>query len=288
MDHRREELERKREKLAELRRQREERKRQAMQAREQQTSSTLSSSESNIDNIDINDLVNSLVGDRTRMDASGSDVSAALSREASSTGRERSGTASDAAAAAAAASASAAAAVAGAGAGAGAPTIPILPGQAAPKHEFRNSELVVFDFAPRERVVYNKEVQTAATDSADVEMLTEEEVNRRVRELRERDERARVVREEDRLRREAEAAERDAQREAELRRLTDAQRGTILESSTFAGFIDRASRVVERALDVEYDVTVDYARAGATDTADTRPQLALVAALGDERTRNRA
>lgn len=36
MDHRREELERKRAKLAELRRQREERKRAAMQAREQQ------------------------------------------------------------------------------------------------------------------------------------------------------------------------------------------------------------------------------------------------------------
>ncbi|KAJ1646537.1 hypothetical protein LPJ64_001988 [Coemansia asiatica] len=267
MDHRREELERKREKLAELRRQREERKRQAMQAREQQTSSTLSSSESNIDNIDINDLI-----------AHGWTRRALMFRQRFHA-RHRA-------------------------LGASAQGQPRTQQQqqhhnqqqqqlrvwvrAAPKHEFRNSELVVFDFAPRERVVYNKEVQTAATDSADVEMLTEEEVNRRVRELRERDERARVVREEDRLRREAEAAERDAQREAELRRLTDAQRGTILESSTFAGFIDRASRVVERALDVEYDVTVDYARAGATDTADTRPQLALVAALGDERTRNRA
>ncbi|KAJ2352194.1 hypothetical protein GGF43_003821, partial [Coemansia sp. RSA 2618] len=60
MDHRREELEKKRAKLAELRRQREERKRATVQAREQAASG------GKMDSQDINDLVNSLVGDRAR------------------------------------------------------------------------------------------------------------------------------------------------------------------------------------------------------------------------------
>ncbi|KAJ2382241.1 hypothetical protein GGI05_005717, partial [Coemansia sp. RSA 2603] len=271
MDHRKEELEKKRAKLAELRRQREERKRQAQQTQEAPR----------LDAIDINDLVNSLVGDRARSDSSATnmnspDMSTPLSREASVSGRERAGTAADLAARATSPAQMQAAAASP------------QPPASRPPHVFSTSELVVFDFAPRERVTYNKEVQTAGDDAPDAAMLTEAEVARRVAELRERDERAARAREEDRARRDAEAVERDAQREAEARRLTAAQRGSILGSAAFAGFIDRAARVVERALDVDYDVTVDYARAAPDAAGDARPQLALVAALADERVRGRA
>ncbi|KAI7829174.1 WD40-repeat-containing domain protein [Kickxella alabastrina] len=238
MDHRKEELEKKRAKLAELRRQREERKRQATQTREQLQPASPTASR-----IDINDLVNSLVGERSRSRSNTGSESALLSRESSES------------------------------AASGAPDQPAA--AADTPRAFRTAEMVVIDFPPRERVVYNKGVQTAATDAgsgadADAALLSEAEVARRVREQRERDERARAAREEDARVRAAEAAEREAQREAEARRLTDTQLGGI------------------RALDTDYDVTVDYARAQAGDASDARPQLALVAALGDERTRNRA
>ncbi|KAJ2721354.1 hypothetical protein GGI07_004024 [Coemansia sp. Benny D115] len=279
MDHRKEELEKKRAKLAELRRQREERKRQAQQARDPNaalaSASTLASGSSAAASLDINDLVNSLVGDTP---APGSPLSPAT--------RERRDTFSSTAGSltpTADQQQQQQQQPAQAQAQAHAQTQP-----AARQSVLRTTELVVFDIAPRERVVYNKEVQTAAIDASDVEMLTEAEVDRRVRELREHDERARRAEDEARRRREAEAAEASQQRAAAARVLTEAQRGGILGSSGFAGFLDRASRVVERALDTEYDVTVDYARAAASDAQDTRPRLALAAALGDERTRGRA
>ncbi|KAJ1884157.1 hypothetical protein LPJ66_010746 [Kickxella alabastrina] len=268
MDHRKEELEKKRAKLAELRRQREERKRQATQTREQLQPASPTASR-----IDINDLVNSLVGERSRSRSNTGSESVLLSRESSGIGRERRASAAFAASPE--------------------PTSPLQ--QPDTPRAFRTAEMVVIDFPPRERVVYNKAVQTATADAgsgagadADAALLSEAEVARRVREQRERDERARAAREDDARVRAAEAAEREAQREAEARRLTDTQLGGIVGSARFSGFLDRASRVVERALDTDYDVTVDYARAQAGDASDARPQLALVAALGDERTRNRA
>ncbi|KAJ2741988.1 hypothetical protein H4S06_005796, partial [Coemansia sp. BCRC 34490] len=98
MDHRREELEKKRAKLAELRRQREERKRTAMQVREQQQQQQTSVSEqlgnvNRVDSQDINDLVNSLVGERARSPTSQLSTASGtpgISGEASGVGRDRS------------------------------------------------------------------------------------------------------------------------------------------------------------------------------------------------------
>ncbi|KAJ2599317.1 hypothetical protein EV177_007359, partial [Coemansia sp. RSA 1804] len=92
MDHRREELEKKRAKLAELRRQREERKRTAMQVREQQQQQQTSTG-SRVDSQDINDLVNSLVGERARSPTSQLSTASGtpgISGEASGVGRDRS------------------------------------------------------------------------------------------------------------------------------------------------------------------------------------------------------
>ncbi|KAJ2902241.1 hypothetical protein GGI21_004582, partial [Coemansia aciculifera] len=247
MDHRKEELEKKRAKLAELRRQREERKRVTMQTQEQQPASSAKA-----DAQDINDLVDSLVGDRPRAPASplSTGTPGIMSRETSGMGRDRS-----ISVATSAAGTQMGSPVSRAMTPAGTMTATVGGGnllgpRALP--EFKTCDFVVFDFPPKERVVYNKEVQT--TDSMDMTdtsgLVGEEEIERRVKELRDSDERARVAREEERARREAEARA----KESEIKRLTDEQRARILESSDFAAFVDQKSRVMERALDADYDV----------------------------------
>ncbi|KAJ1832011.1 hypothetical protein LPJ63_003863 [Coemansia sp. RSA 2711] len=279
MDHRREELEKKRAKLAELRRQREERKRAAVQAREQQTTGS-----SKMDTQDINDLVNSLVGDRARSPSSQAGTGTArLSREASGIGRDRS-ISSATSIGTQMGSPVPRAATPGMAASPPAVEAPTVGGMAAGPRvlpEFKTSSMVIFDFPPKERIVYNKEMQTV--DSAaepDENLLTEEEIERRVQEIRTKDEAVRAAKEEERARREAEAKA----RENEIRRLTDEQRASILESSEFAAFIDQRSRVMERALDEEYDFMVDYTLAAATEAEDAGgEQLKLALEFHDDR-----
>ncbi|ORX73751.1 WD40 repeat-like protein [Linderina pennispora] len=114
--------------------------------------------------------------------------------------------------------------------------------------EFTTTETVIFDFAPKEKVAYNKETQTSEAVAEDTGLIAEEEVERR-------DEKARQEREEERMRREAEAKA----KENEIRRLTEEQRAGILQSTEFAGFVDTMSRVMERALDEDYDVMLAIA-----------------------------
>ncbi|KAJ2806480.1 hypothetical protein H4R21_000852 [Coemansia helicoidea] len=287
MDHRREELERKRAKLAELRRQREERKQAAMQSREQQPAAV-----SKLDTQDINDLVNSLVGERA-LSPTGQPGAPRAAREAPGASRDRSissatsvgtqagspvpGTATPGTSPNPATGA-AAAAFAAAGAAGGLRIVPA----------FTASSIVVFDFPPREKIVYNKEVQTADTGvgERDEGRLTEDEIERRVRQIREKDDRARAAREEERARREAEAQA----RESEVRQLTDEQRATILESREFAAFVDQRSRVLERVLDEKYDAMVDYTLAAATESDDAGGEgLKLAVAFHDDKlSRNRS
>ncbi|PIA14438.1 WD40 repeat-like protein, partial [Coemansia reversa NRRL 1564] len=274
MDHRREELEKKRAKLAELRRQREERKRAAMQAREQQQPEVSRHSEASsnkVDSQDINELVNSLVGDRARSPTrQNSPVMGAgaprMFHETSGIGRDRSissatsiGTQMGSPVARAATPS-----VAGFGdivAAAGG----MATGQPRTVPQFKASSTVIFDFPPKETIVYNKEVQTADSSAQpDEGLLTEEEIERRVRQIREIEEKARVAREEERARREAEAKA----KKSEVRRLTDEQRAGILGSSDFAAFVEQRSRAMERALDEEYDFMVDYTLATATEAED--------------------
>ncbi|KAI9502911.1 WD40-repeat-containing domain protein [Coemansia spiralis] len=147
--------------------------------------------------------------------------------------------------------------------------------------------MVIFDFPPKEKIVYNKEVQTSeSTEAPDTVLLTEEEIERRVKEIREKDEKHRAAKEEERARRETEAKA----RENEIKRLTDEQRAGILESSDFATFVDQKSRIVERALDEDYDFMVDYTLAAAKDAEDTSGErLKLALAFHDDKvSRNRS
>ncbi|KAJ2708990.1 hypothetical protein H4R19_004474 [Coemansia spiralis] len=283
MDQRREELEKKRAKLAELRRQREERKRVTMQTREQQPAAG-----SKLDSQDINDLVNSLVGERA-LSPTGQPAAARVSFDAPGASRDRSissatsvGTqAGSPVPGAVTPSAGASPNPAAGSGGGGFRTVP----------EFKASSMVVFDFPPREKIVYNKEVQTTDTGAGegDEVRLTEEEIERRVKLIREKDDKARAAKDEERARREAEARA----KENEVRQLTDEQRASILESGEFSSFVDQRSRVLERVLDEKYDAMVDYtlaAAAGAAGRDDTGGEgLKLAVAFHDDKiSRNRS
>ncbi|KAJ2800427.1 hypothetical protein H4S07_005182, partial [Coemansia furcata] len=292
MDHRREELEKKRAKLAELRRQREERKRATIQTHDQPTAPS-----SKTNSQDIDDLVDSLVGDRMRAPASPlSTGTPGMSREASGIGRDRSisvatsvGTQLGSPVSQAMTPGTMTSAIGGVPSGstfAPAPGGGALGSRVLP--EFKTCDFVIFDFPPKEKVVYNKEVQTA--DGGNMpdasSLLTEEEIERRVKELREGDEKARAVKEEERTRREAEAKA----KESEIKRLTDEQRASILESNDFATFVDQKSRVMERALDEDYDFMVDYTLAATHETEDSGGEkMKLALSFHDDKvSRNRS
>ncbi|KAJ2475002.1 hypothetical protein EV174_005434, partial [Coemansia sp. RSA 2320] len=295
MDHRRDELEKKRAKLAELRRQREERKRVSMQTPGQQPAAS-----SKIDSQDINDLVNSLVGDRARSPVSSHSTATGtpgISREASDMGRDRSISAATSIgtqmgspvpqAVTLGAGSTAAGGVSSSTVGYSAPTAcgSAFGPRALP--EFKTCDLVMFDFPPKERVVYNKEVQTTNSGGVpDDSLLTEEEIERRVQEIREKDERARAAKEEERARREAEAKA----RESEIKRLTEEQLAGILQSGDFATFVSQKSRVMERALDEDYDFMVDYTLAAANKTEEGGGEKLKVALTfsDDKVSRNRS
>ncbi|KAJ2659929.1 hypothetical protein IWW48_003224 [Coemansia sp. RSA 1200] len=290
MDHRREELEKKRAKLAELRRQREERKRTAMQVREQQQQQQQqqTSTGSRIDSQDINDLVNSLVGERARSPTSQLSTASGtpgISGEVSGVGRDRSiSSATSIGTQIGSPVPRAATPMSGANTAAAAVAAAVV--------EFRSTEMTIFDFPPREKIVYNKEVQTAESGDATkgVAVVPEEEIERRVREMRDKDEKRRAAREEEeRARRAAEAA-----KEKETKRLTEEQRAGILENGDFATFVDQKSRIMERALDEEFDFMVDYtlaagANAGAGVDGSSGERLELAHAFHDDKvTRNRS
>ncbi|KAI8324817.1 WD40 repeat-like protein [Martensiomyces pterosporus] len=294
MEHRKEELEKKRAKLAELRRQREERKRAALQSRE----NPAAGSSTRIDSEDINDLVNSLVGDRARSPTSQISTAAGtpgMSREGSGMGRDRSisaatsiGTHMGSPVPRAATPLSAAGPLVAPSPGTTAPgtSVSFVPGQRVVP-EFKTSEIVIFDFPPKEKVTYNKEAQTTESgEGPDESLLTEEEIERRVKEIREKDEKARITKEEERARREAEAKA----KENEIKRLTDEQRASILESGEFSVFIEQTSRVMERALDEDYDFMVDYTLDTANENDDASGEkLKLAMSFHDDKvSRNRS
>ncbi|KAJ2841700.1 hypothetical protein IWW36_006170, partial [Coemansia brasiliensis] len=233
---------------------------------------------SKINTQDINDLVNSLVGERARSPVS--QIGAGPSRvprEVPGLGRDRS---------------ISSATSAGTKVSSPEPTAAMAPVASPPRPapartvpEFKAQSMEIFDFAPQEKIVYSKEVQTVDSEPEQL-LLAEEEVERRVQQIREKEEQARVAREEERARREAEAQA----REAETRRLTEEQRESILQSSDFAAFLERRALVVERALDEDYDIMADYTREAAGEATEAgTARLALAQAFHDDRvSRNRA
>jgi dynein intermediate chain, cytosolic len=132
----------------------------------------------------------------------------------------------------------------------------------------------ILDIAPpapsrsvdKEVVTYSKEVQTAAwvPDQVDeeegeevVKRRVEEEVRKELEQLRLDEQRAKEE-ELHRLEAEREVPGNSHQRIELIIVISEEEQQRILTSDTFHDFLSRSSKIVERALDEDYDVLVDY------------------------------
>lgn len=137
-----------------------------------------------------------------------------------------------------------------------------------------------------EIITYNKDVQTMGTWTEPMEENHEsvlspekvEEVRQRLRE---------EIEEELRQAAELKKAEVEEGKVGEsvfARELSEEEKSAIMTSNDFLDFFERSSKVVERALDMEYDVLADYGSGvGAEDDDQAGRRLKEVIQFYDER-----
>ncbi|KAG0239734.1 hypothetical protein BGW41_007534 [Actinomortierella wolfii] len=153
----------------------------------------------------------------------------------------------------------------------------VLPAGARIIPEFTSVDTVVFDIPPKERVVYNKEVQTVE-GSFEPQGPSEEEIREQIREEFAKQEQARL----EEL--ERERLEKEAQEQQELPELTDEERKAILQSVEFSDFVEHSSKVIERAMSEKYDFMKDYTLGLEDTTEDTNGnRVRLVCSFYDDR-----
>ncbi|KAG0340071.1 hypothetical protein BG004_006569 [Podila humilis] len=254
MERRREELEKKRQKLAELRRARAIRS-DALLAIQQQESAS-NGSGSTIARREIDDLVTSLVGERPSTPT--------LTIDSSDNGSERGANSSSITSPPPYSTSSQ-------GLQHGLPLgSRIIP-------EFTSVEAVIFDIPSKERVVYNKEVQTVE-GSFEPQGPTEQELREKIREelVKEEQLRLEIL--------EAERLEAEAATPQEAPELTDEERKAILQSADFVEFMEHSSKILERAMSEKYDFMKDYTL-GLDDAAEdvNGNRVRLVCSFHDDR-----
>ncbi|CAG8500152.1 10640_t:CDS:2, partial [Acaulospora colombiana] len=119
--------------------------------------------------------------------------------------------------------------------------------------EFSSFEAVILDIAPKEIVLYNKEVQTAE-NSFGPPPPSEQEIRSKILKEQEEIEKAKqTALEEERLR--AEAEKKKVQK---LKDISEEEKKKIVGSAEFVEFIDYSTKIVERALNENYDFMKDY------------------------------
>ncbi|KAI8059385.1 WD40-repeat-containing domain protein [Gilbertella persicaria] len=256
MDRRKEELEKKRQKLAELRRAREER-RALLESQSTQSSSTTSSTTGR-DRKAIDDLVALVLGERPSTPSAA--TTTAGSDRGSDAGSEFSNSRPTSA-----------------NFGYSSPGTPMSqsdarlsmlsttsqPAQTTPHYvaELTEAQTFVADIPPLEQVVYSKEIQT--TDgSLEAPEISEEEIRKQITEEFELREKQKIAQLEEEIRKaEQEKQEEIRGKQKVLKKkieLTEEEAKTIQKSQEFAEFVDISTKLVERALNEKYDFMKDY------------------------------
>jgi dynein intermediate chain len=235
MERRKEELEKKRQKLAELRRAREERKQVFSSAVQKQEEKPAERSRKET----LDDLITSLLKDKPAGDQPGTPKSDdAESEKGVASHHARHSSIST-----------------GYGISPGT-SVPQSPSIAAPSRyipEFSSFEAVILDIAPKELILYSKEVQTTEK-SFGPPPPSEEEIRAKI--LKEQEEKEKVHQatlEEERLRMEDEK-----KKMLQLKDISEENRKKILSSNEFVEFFDHSTKIVERALNENYDFMKDY------------------------------
>lgn len=153
---------------------------------------------------------------------------------------------------------------------------------------------ITYDAPPspvREIITYSREVQTAETwtepededndDPTSRSRGSDEELRERIR--KEIEEELKQL-QTDNGEQQADGQPGEATNGSLARELTDEERAAITASEDFLDFIDRSSKVVERALDMEYDVLADYGLGiSAEDEEQSGRMIKEVAQFYDER-----
>ncbi|KAG8756053.1 hypothetical protein FRC14_003410 [Serendipita sp. 396] len=140
-------------------------------------------------------------------------------------------------------------------------------------------EQELFEMPQKERVVYNKEVQTAALDDDSGPSI--EDLRRQLRQEYEQAQQQQQQRQQEL---EAEAAKLDKEIEEEIRELTEEERASILVAPEFLNFVEQSSKIVQRALNDNYDYTRDYTVGAQTGEDDLEgKRVKKFCAFWDER-----
>jgi len=219
MKSRKEELERKRQKLAELRRSREERKNALLNAqkKESTTANLITKDRKAID-----ELVASLVGDVSSV--TNNEIPSRSSTPISQIQAEDERPSS---------------ALSSPGLIPAATTAELPPAPVKKEKLLDSSEIVVFDFPPA--VVYNKEIQTTDINEDQTEKDDTDPFN--------------VVSE---IMEPEAPAVKEIVKEEKITEFSEEEKKNIMQSDVFKDFFDYSTKLVERALDEPYDFMVDY------------------------------
>ncbi|KAH9176034.1 WD40 repeat-like protein [Lactarius sanguifluus] len=137
----------------------------------------------------------------------------------------------------------------------------------------------LFELPQRERVTYNKEIQTADIDP-DPGTTSNEDIREHV--LREREPTVDPERALEKL--EEESAILDREIEEEVRDLTEEEKFSILAAPEFLDFVEQSSKIVQRALNDNYDHIRDYTSGTETSGDDSEgKRVKRVCSFWDER-----
>ncbi|KAI9464161.1 WD40-repeat-containing domain protein [Boletus coccyginus] len=142
-------------------------------------------------------------------------------------------------------------------------------------------EQELFELPQRERVIYNKEVQTTAVEP-ETPSISEEDIRKQILRERERElEADRIAREKEL---EEESVQLEKEIEQEIRDLTEEERTSILTAPEFLDFVEQSSKIVQRALNDGYDYIRDYTVGAETNGDDSEgKRVKRVCAFYDER-----
>lgn len=114
-------------------------------------------------------------------------------------------------------------------------------------------EQELFELPQRERVIYNKEVQTTAIET-ETPHVSEDEIRQQI--MRERELEAERIAQDKEL--EEESVQLEKEIEQEIRELTEEERSHILSAPEFLDFVEQSSKILQRALNDGYDYIRDY------------------------------
>ncbi|KAI0077731.1 WD40 repeat-like protein [Panus rudis PR-1116 ss-1] len=141
-------------------------------------------------------------------------------------------------------------------------------------------EQELFELPQKERVTYNKEVQTMTSEEGETAKSPEDEARERLAREREAAEAERVEREKQL---EEESLQLDKEIEQEIREMTEEERLSIFSAPDFLDFVEQSTKIVQRALNDNYDYTRDYTintETGADDSEGRR--VKRICAFWDE------